>query len=151
MKTCSKCGETKEEKEFYNNFSYCIKCYRKQKKEYHLVYYKLESTKIKREKYFNDEVNKIKIKLRLIGSKTVQNLIKKGLLKNRFECTCSICGGSGKENNIHYHHPDYNYLNRVIPLCDSCHKKLHLNETIFYPKEAFKDIDLTDYPRIGLR
>lgn len=150
MRTCSKCGEVKEEKEFYYNWKSCIKCYRKHKKEYHAVYYSLEDTKIKRKNYFNKEINKIKTKYRTLGIKTVQNLVKIGKLTNRFDCNCSVCGCSGKENNIHYHHPDYHYLNIVVPLCDSCHKKLHLNEIVFYPKEAFEGVDLTGYPRIGL-
>lgn len=66
----------------------------------------------------------------------VRSAIGKGLLLKPSCYLCSLCGGQG---NIH-HHPSYAASDRlnVVPLCNSCHTKVH-------PREGG-----TIYPRFGL-
>ncbi len=52
----------------------------------------------------------------------VRYAIRKGDLKpaKRYKCRKS-CGSMASE----YHHPDYNKPLAVVPLCGSCHRKVH--------------------------
>lgn len=38
---------------------------------------------------------------------------------------CTMCGKQAAA----YHHPDYDYLNLVTPLCRKCHRRLHTPAT----------------------
>jgi SOS-response transcriptional repressor LexA len=50
-------------------------------------------------------------------------------LKNKPK-KCYICGCSNKR--IIFHHPDYSKAKITIPLCDTCHPKLHKILRIYY-------------------
>ena len=59
--------------------------------------------------------------------------IKIGRLKPVSECICKECGNSAQE----YHHESYAREHRlvVIPVCQSCHRKIHYKVEAFVPPQ----------------
>lgn len=81
-----------------------------------------EDVKQKRKKRYTENPNQVR------GWYKVNQAVKKGVLPNPNSVKCIQCENTAKE---YHHHNGYEekYLLDVIPLCASCHRQIHLNET----------------------
>lgn len=134
IKTCSVCKKNREYKDFYkgayNKCKYCIKAYqknyqsnrrkddeyRKQQKEYYLMWYENNG----RTRGDSSEIwhlnNKDKNN---IHHKVWYALHTNKIIKPK---KCQYCK---REVSLSGHHPDYSKPLEVIWLCGSCHKIIH--------------------------
>lgn len=62
----------------------------------------------------------------------VKVAIKLGILQPADKFKCSICGKDNKKSKIVYHTEDYASLYGDYPVCDPCHRKIHLR--FIYPQ-----------------
>lgn len=131
---CRKCGEYKPLSEFYKNQKRCKTCcwkgikewrlrnpdkvrtykkrFRQKHKEAIALYYKTWYQKNGRKRIKKQQKAHWQIR---------QALREKQIVKNGI---CEICGSS---YNVIAHHPNYNKPLKVIWVCMSCHKLIHLN------------------------
>lgn len=143
-KICPKCGIEKEEKAFFQHRKQCKKCYRTHKKNYlsnpNVIKHRNDLQLISLKNPFY----KLKRKIEFDAKTITKKLIKEGKILPVKEQKCSFCGKTNEEIKIHMHHCDYNLLNQVIPLCCSCHKKLHQTAVVVYPKGYFDGVEIPE-------
>lgn len=61
---------------------------------------------------------------RVKAHNAIHQAIQNGWMVSASACECYDCGGKANE----YHHPDYEFVYLVIPLCFECHKIRHRKE-----------------------
>lgn len=141
-KKCIICNVEKDVSEFeFNGRSLrnqCTECRIKKSKEY------VKTDRYKEVKKKNDSkpFTILRKKIEFIGMCRINQLItsKKILPKN--EAVCIKCGKKNAKGLIEYHHCDYNYLDFVIPLCNSCHRHYHNTMIVVYPKGWFDGVEI---------
>lgn len=154
LRVCKNCGHTEEEVEFYSYMEKtCKECWLKKRRKYinkhNIDYLKSEEFKNK----YSTPFEIAKCRLLINARKHVFALIKKGKIKRREECHCKMCGKKHSEiSKIVFHHPSYKNFSEVVPLCSSCHKKLHktLKVPTIYPRELFDNIKIPSKENIIL-
>lgn len=143
QKVCPKCGETKTAKEFHKNRAskdglhwYCKPC----RSIYNIEYQKRPEVRHRknarlrhRYKYdsnyrqrtlahinAHDKANPEQKRAR----KAVQRAVKSGVLPAVKTQSCAKCGTAAQE---YHHHKGYDKEDRleVMPLCRSCHRRIH--------------------------
>lgn len=136
MQTCAKCGECKEETEFYSGFSKCKACAKAYQKEYRekrnankppdwkqktkdkAAYQRAWLKKrpgygtAAKQRWYEKNHDRLLIKWR------VADAVKSGRLK---KLPCFVCG----EEKVEAHHADYSDSLGVVWLCRSHHMQLH--------------------------
>jgi len=147
MKTCKKCGETKDLSQFYKHkemrdghLNICISCKKLYAEEYRSKY----SDKIKEFDRSRPNYDKRLLANRTYGRRHIKEhtkhnskyrknnpekvaahllvakAIREGVIvKNDY---CELCGSNYK---VSAHHEDYSKPLDIIWLCDTCHKKVH--------------------------
>lgn len=126
MKVCSKCGQLKDNTEFYKDkrgklgiYAACRNCHNKVIMS---GYKYILNNRKKQNKYRLIKQNQLKIKARTLARKALTD----GLLKIN---GCRDCNNPKFE----LHHPNYSYPLEVIALCKQHHADIHYDYT--YEKE----------------
>ena len=109
------------------NKKYCLS---KKGKITNRKYHQTEKGKIASNKGSKKYRQTKKGKIAQIARTELNNLFKCGNISNN-EFICAICG----RQPIEKHHGDYDSWNCFIPLCNSCHSKIHSMEKRYNDKK----------------
>jgi len=134
---CKECNILKDINDFYKHPQWkngvlwrckeCIKRWRKSKRE------KIMSRKRDTNRYHNNIKRNIFCRVQSKNWKIINpektkaqqsvNNYYRWIRKNEKPTSCCVCGESWR---IHMHHKDYNFSNKVYPLCPICHSNFHI-------------------------
>lgn len=131
MINCNKCGERKEDSDFYPRNKVCKECTKKRVSAYQKTEKGKEIHRAANKKYYQTEkgvLNRAEChgryeinndtKKKKLARWAVKRAVNSGILDRM---PCEICG----DKITHGHHPDYDRQLDVIWLCPSHHKQWH--------------------------
>lgn len=136
-KTCGRCGEEKPVSEFNRMSSrpdgrqgYCRQCNALHHRGYYAANLATERAKGRAYYLANKEARqRYSRRYNIMNRKNhathhvVRAAVKSGQLPHIDTQSCAHCGQAAAE----YHHPDYSRPLDVVPLCHSCHKRVHVS------------------------
>ncbi len=137
MKACGRCGEEKPLIEFNRMNSsadgrhgYCRQCSAIYHRAYHAANWESQNAKCRARNQLTKKARQERQRRyhkrhpsRGRATRLVNYAVKTGKLPHISTQSCVHCGQEATE----YHHPDYSRPLDVVPLCRSCHKRIHVS------------------------
>lgn len=137
QKRCGRCGEEKPVSEFNRMSSsadgrqgYCRRCNALQRRNHYAANSDAENDRQRAYNQANREAIQARNRRynslnpdRVRATGLVNYAVKSGELPHISTQQCAGCG----QQAVEYHHPDYSRPFDVVPLCHSCHKRVHVS------------------------